>query len=139
MKVRIPSLIPFAASAVGLGVGLVACGSSQARQTDDRQVENAIQASCTSTTPPSCSTSTPQTPHYADVAPILQKSCVPCHPGPAGATQWPLTTYRSIAPWAGAIQDQVCRSAMPPADGGIAIGESDRLTILDWVQCGAPE
>ncbi len=126
----------FAASAVAFGFGLVACGSSPARQTDETQVENAIQASCTATTPPSCSTSTP---HYADVAPILKKSCVPCHPGPPGAAQWPLTMYGSIAPWAGDIEDQVCGNAMPPADGGIAIGASDRLTILDWVQCGAPE
>jgi hypothetical protein len=136
MKGRIPSLMTFAASAMGLGFGLVACGSSPARQTDGTQVENAIQASCAATAPPSCPASTP---HYADVAPILQKSCVPCHPGPPGATQWPLTTYGSIAPWAGVIEDEVCTNAMPPADGGIAIGESDRLTILDWVQCGAPE
>jgi hypothetical protein len=71
--------------------------------------------------------------------PILQKSCVPCHEGSAGAPQWPLTMYSDVAPWAGALQDKLCAGAMPPADGGIALGPSERLTLIDWVQCGAPE
>jgi hypothetical protein len=134
MKVRVPSLIALAAG--GVGLALVACGSSPARETGDSEVANAIRTSCASTAAPSCP---PSTPHYADVVPILQKSCVPCHPGPPGATQWPLTVYGDIAPWAGVIQDQVCQNAMPPLDGGIAIAPSDRLTLLDWAQCGAPE
>jgi hypothetical protein len=135
-KVRIASLMALAAGGVGFGL-LVACGTSApAPQASAVEVENAIQASCMATMPPSCPASTP---HYADVAPILEKSCVPCHPGPAGAPQWPLTVYGDIAPWAGVIQDEVCGNTMPPADGGIGIDPSDRLTILDWVQCGAPE
>jgi hypothetical protein len=133
-KVRIPSLMTLAAG--GVGLVLVGCGSSPARETGDAEVESAIRASCTATTPPSCPASTP---HYADVAPIFQKSCVPCHPGPPGAMQWPLTAYGDIAPWGGVIEDEVCENAMPPVDGGVAIAGSDRLTILDWVQCGAPE
>jgi uncharacterized membrane protein len=125
-----------ALAAGGLWLGLVGCGSSSAHGSGEVDVENAIRTSCTATAPPACSTSTP---HYADVEPILQKSCVPCHPGPAGATQWPLTDYSDNAAWAGAIQDELCASTMPPLDGGIAITQPDRLTILDWVQCGAPE
>jgi hypothetical protein len=132
-KLRIPLR---AIAAGGVGFVVVACGSSSARGTGDVDVENAIRVSCTATVPPTCSTTTP---HYADVAPILQKSCVPCHPGPAGATQWPLTDYADNAAWAGAIQDQVCANTMPPLDGGIAIAPSESLKILDWVQCGAPE
>jgi hypothetical protein len=133
---RIASLMALAAAGVGSGA-LVACGTSApAPQSNAIQVENAIQASCTATMPPSCPASTP---HYADVEPILEKSCVPCHPGPAGSPQWPLTVYGDIAPWAGVIQDEVCGNTMPPVDGGIGIDQSDRLTILDWVQCGAPE
>jgi hypothetical protein len=124
----------FVAGAVGLA--LVACGGSPAPETGETEAENAIQASCAATTRLSCAASTL---HYADVAPILQKSCVPCHPGPAGATQWPLTAYGDVAPWAGVIEDEICENAMPPVDGGIAIDESDRLTILDWVECSAPE
>ena len=138
MRVLLPSLVAFAAGAVG--VVLVACGSSPhaspAPANDDANVEKAILTTCTAKVPPSCSG---PTPHYADVAPILQKSCIPCHPGPPGAVQWPLTAITDIQPWAGVIQDKVCANTMPPLDGGIAIAESDRLTILDWVQCGAPQ
>jgi hypothetical protein len=125
-----------ALAAGGVGLLLVACGGSPGSGAGGENVENAIRNSCAATVPPTCSTSTPR---YADVEPILQKSCVPCHPGPAGATQWPLTEYEDVAPWAGVIQDQLCANAMPPVDGGVAIAEADRLTILDWVECGAPE
>jgi hypothetical protein len=47
--------------------------------------------------------------------------------------------YSDVQPWAGAMQDKLCAGAMPPADGGIVLAPSDRLTLLDWVQCGAPE
>jgi hypothetical protein len=119
----------------GAGLALFACSSSPTRGTSKVDVEDAIRTSCTATTPPMCS----PTPHYADVEPILQKSCVPCHPGPAGATQWPLTTYSDNEAWAGAIQSELCANTMPPVDGGIAIAAADRLTLLDWAQCGAPE
>jgi hypothetical protein len=135
-KVRTSALMARVAGGVGFGL-LVACSSSPAApQATEVEVENAIQASCTATMPPSCPSSIP---HYADVAPILEKSCVPCHPGPVGSPQWPLTVYGDIAPWAGVIQDEVCGNTMPPLDGGVAITQPDRLTILDWVQCGAPE
>jgi hypothetical protein len=132
-------------AAGSVGLVLVGCGGSPARETgdaevasesSDAEVASAIRASCTATTAPSCPASTPD---YTDVAPIFEKSCVPCHPGPPAAMQWPLTSYGDIAPWAGVIEDEVCENAMPPVDGGIAIDPSDRLTILDWVQCGAPE
>jgi hypothetical protein len=126
-------LLTLAAGSAALA--LVACSSSPAPQSGDAKVESAIEATCTATTPPTCTS----TPHYADVLPILNKSCVPCHPGPAGSPQWPLTMYSDIEPWAGVVQDEVCEGAMPPADGGIPIDPSDRLTLLDWVQCGAPE
>lgn len=131
---RAASLMTLAAG--GIGLVLAGCGSSPVPETSDAEVASAILASCTATTAPSCPASTP---HYAEVAPIFQKSCVPCHPGPAAAMQWPLTAYGDIAPWAGVIQDEVCENAMPPVDGGIALDPSDRLTILDWTQCGAPE
>jgi hypothetical protein len=132
-KVRIALLTLVAGG--GVALALAACGSSPAPQSEDAKVDSAIEAACTATTPPSCTS----TPNYADAVPILQKSCVPCHAGSAGAPQWPLTKYIDIEPWAGDIQGKLCAGAMPPADGGIALAPSDRLTLLDWVQCGAPE
>lgn len=121
-------------SACGVALALAACGSSAAPESEGANAEKVIEATCTAMMAPSCTS----TPHYADAVPILQKSCVPCH-GSAGTPQWPLTMYNDIEPWAGAIQDELCSGAMPPADGGIALAPSDRLTLLDWVQCGAPE
>jgi hypothetical protein len=134
MRVLVPLLVALAAGAAGFS--LVACLGGPARANDDAMIANAILTTCAATTPPDCSG---PTLHYGDVVPILQKSCIPCHPGPPDAGQWPLTAYGDVGPWAGVIQDEVCANAMPPLDGGIPIAESDRLTILDWVRCGAPE
>jgi hypothetical protein len=30
-------------------------------------------------------------------------------------------------------------NAMPPLDGGVPITAADRLAILVWLECGAPE
>src|SRR5450432_489635 len=128
MRVVVPSLI--ASAAVAVGLVLVACGSSSGPVANsDTEVAQTIVAACTATVPPSCSG---PTPHYADALPILQKSCIPCHPGAPGSPQWPLTEYADIQPWAGVIEDEICGNAMPPLDGGIAITQSDRLTLLDW-------
>jgi hypothetical protein len=132
LRALVPSLVAFA------GLAAAACGSSStAPSNDDANVEKAIVATCTATMAPSCDDAS--TPDYAQVTPILEKSCVPCHPGPAGAPQWPLTAYTDIQPWAGVILDEVCGNTMPPLDGGIPITASDRLTLLDWAQCGAPQ
>lgn len=137
MNWRVPALLALAAPAAVLLVA--ACGSSgssPSRGSGDIDVASAIQTSCSSTTPPACTKSL----HFADVEPIFQKSCVSCHSGPSGPSgQWPLIVYNDIAPWAGAVQDQLCGNTMPPVDGGVPMAESDRLTILDWVACGAPE
>jgi hypothetical protein len=134
VRIAIPSLIALASGIAG--AVLFACSSNSPAADGDATVEKAIVATCTATMPPSC---TGPIPNYADVTPILEKSCIPCHPGPAGAPQWPLTDYGDIQPWAGVIEDEVCSNAMPPLDGGIAITASDRLTLLDWVQCNAPQ
>jgi hypothetical protein len=127
------ALVALAASSVA--IALAACGGSPAPQTGAADVASAIESSCMATTPPSCTS----TPHYADTMPILRKNCVPCHAGSMDAPQWPLTMYADIAPWATDIQGKLCSGAMPPADGGIVLAPADRLTLLDWVQCGAPE
>jgi hypothetical protein len=133
MRVLISSLATMAA-----GIALVGCSSgSSAPANDDANVQKAIVKVCTATVPPNCDGGS--IPHYAAVTPILEKSCIPCHPGPPGDEQWPLTDYGDIQPWAGVIEDEVCSSAMPPLDGGVPISEADRLTILDWAQCGAPQ
>ncbi|MGO9838107.1 MAG: hypothetical protein ACLP1X_28325 [Polyangiaceae bacterium] len=122
-----------ATSWVGWGV-LMACGNATAGS-DAGTIENAIRTSCQLTTPTACSTPL----QYADVAPILTRSCVPCHSGDAADMAWPLTAYGDVAAWAPLVQYDLCTDQMPPLDGGIAITPADRLAVLDWIQCGDVE
>src|SRR5580658_4018570 len=115
----------------------MACGDAPAGSdaSDAATIENAIQTSCQLT--PSTACSTPL--HYADVAPILTRSCVPCHSGDAADMAWPLTAYGDVAAWAPIVQYDLCTDQMPPLDGGIAIAPADRLAALAWIQCGDVE
>ena len=99
-------------------------------------IENAIRGSCDVTAPTTCPT---PSPHYSDIAPIVQRDCVPCHSGATPDGPWPLTGYKQLADWAGVIQDDLGNCTMPPLDGGVPITAADRLAILVWLQCGAPE
>ena len=82
-----------------------------------------------------------------DVAPILYKNCVGCHrPGEIGPMS--LLTYSDARPHAKAIRDEVGDGNMPPwhADpkyGKFAndrrLSDSDRETLLRWVNNGSPE
>src|SRR5580693_450279 len=94
---RLASLAVLVSTGAGLRL-FVACGGSPAAPVPrDLGVEDAIRISCDVAAPTACPV---PSPHYSDVAPILQKSCVPCHPGPAADPQWPLTEYEDVAPWA---------------------------------------
>src|SRR5437879_8861055 len=55
-----------------------------------------------------------QAPTFAkDVAPILQRSCQPCH-RPGNIAPMSLLTYQDVRPWARAIKQQVVQRNMPP-------------------------
>jgi hypothetical protein len=112
-----------------------ACGDSGAPEPSAAAVEDAIHASCTPDAPVVC---TMPAVHYAEVAPVFQKSCDPCHEDDAADGQWPLTQYDDVYPWASLVRQDLCSNAMPPADGGVPIAAADRLALLAWIQCGAP-
>jgi hypothetical protein len=133
---HLAGLAVVATSCVGSGV-LMACGNSTTASDppDAATIENAIRTSCQLTTATTCSTSL----HYADVVPILSRSCVPCHSADAADMAWPLTAYRDVAAWAPVVQYDLCTDQMPPLDGGIPIATADRLAVLDWIQCGDVE
>jgi hypothetical protein len=83
-----------------------------------------------------------------DVWPILEKRCVTCHQAGEIAPM-PLTSYKQVRPWAGAIREAVLSRAMPPwyaAPGSAHSFRNDRSlskaeveTIAQWVDAGAPE
>ncbi|HSH75902.1 MAG TPA: hypothetical protein VLA09_09495 [Longimicrobiales bacterium] len=86
----------------------------------------------------------------ADVAPILQESCVTCHRENSIAPM-SLRTYREVRPWARAIKNAVQNRVMPPFHYDSDVGsiqnlkddwrlsEEDIETISAWADAGAPQ
>jgi cytochrome c5 len=133
---RFVGLAALAASGLGVAI-LAACSSPTAAPaaSEPAMIESAIQTACNLVGPISCA----NPGHFADVTPILAKSCNPCHTADAAQGEWPLTDYGDVAAWTPLIQRDLCLSLMPPLDGGVALAPADRLAILDWIQCGAAE
>ncbi len=82
-----------------------------------------------------------------DVAPIVFQKCTGCH-HPNDIAPMSLLDYRSARPWAKAIREAVLLKKMPPWFADPAFGhfsndpslsESERRTIIAWVDEGAKE
>src|ERR687896_568112 len=82
-----------------------------------------------------------------DVAPIFFANCTTCH-RPGEIAPMSLLTYKDARPWARAIATQVTNGTMPPwhadpAHGQFAnerrLTDTQKTTILNWVNAGAPE
>ncbi|HEY6989697.1 MAG TPA: tetratricopeptide repeat protein [Bryobacteraceae bacterium] len=82
-----------------------------------------------------------------DIAPIVFRSCAPCH-HTGGAGPFPLLTYEDVRKHAGQIADVTRSRFMPPwlPEQGYGDFEDERRlttgeiqTIQDWVAHGAPE
>jgi hypothetical protein len=77
-------------------------------------------------------------PKYADVAPIFERRCVSCHLGvPDGP--WSLSDWQHIADWQSIIRSELLNCTMPPQDSDVRMTNAERLEILTWIRCGAPE
>src|SRR5215467_14742213 len=87
-----------------------------------------------------------------DVAPILQRSCQPCH-HPDGVAPMSLVTYEDVRPWARALKTRTAlrtqRGAMPPwfveKNIGIqkfkhdpSLSEEEIASLAKWTDSGAP-
>jgi hypothetical protein len=93
---------------------------------------------------------TPVTSKYdynRDVFPLLREHCAGCHfeGGPAPMS---LTTYKSAAPWAESIREELTKGRMPPwpvdpasppVKGGHPIRSRDIDVIVVWAAGGVPE
>ena len=83
---------------------------------------------------------------YADVAPILQARCQPCHrPGQVGP--FSLLTYDQARRWADSIREVVDEYRMPPWHADPRLGRfandrsltpRERATLMAWVDQGTP-
>jgi hypothetical protein len=82
-----------------------------------------------------------------DVAPIVFAKCAGCH-RPGEVAPMPLTSFKEVRPWAGAIREKVASRVMPPWHADRAYGtfrnnpslsQPEIDTIVSWVNAGAPE
>lgn len=91
-------------------------------------------AGCGSPTP-TCPSTAPS--FSADVLPILESRCAPCH-GPGGVEAGrPLVDYASVHASRTSVLTQVFYCKMPPA-GASPLTADEKLTILSWLACEAP-
>lgn len=79
-----------------------------------------------------------------DVAPILEKSCLPCH-SPGGVAPWSMDDYSKVKGWGRMIREVVRVGRMPPwqADGhygtfnnDIALTPEEMRTLVHWIEGG---
>jgi hypothetical protein len=101
-------------------------------------------AACTSSVNPSCPRDEPSScpstmPSYAnDVAPLIDQYCSQCHNPQGSAFDIELSTYSALYDQRSEALDQLydCEMPMSPAPQPTA---ADRVTLLAWFVCGAPD
>jgi hypothetical protein len=76
-------------------------------------------------------------PTYADVEPILERSCRTCHGSDAVNGPWPLEDYPHVLAWSDSMRDEILNCLMPPKEAPPLTPE-DRLTMMEWIRCGLP-
>jgi uncharacterized membrane protein len=111
-----------------VGSALAACSADDASPPQTSEACETLQASCPA-----------PRPTFSNVAPIFGQRCAtPCHSGTPNGP-WPLATYEHIFEWQNEIKARLTECAMPPPGSGVSITTEERLAILSWIECGAPE
>jgi len=116
------------AGALSLYLG-AACGGHGASTPD---------GACPMDLPPSCPSPAPS--YSTQVNDIIQTYCVPCHSPTGIESALPFVTYDDITGSPGRFTDmlgQVHACRMPPPDAAQPL-EADRVALLGWLVCGAP-
>lgn len=83
-----------------------------------------------------CSTQTLS--YTADIAPIMNDRCMPCHAPGGEESTIPFTTYKQVFSERMSIASQLVGCDMPP-DGSPQLTADERKQILDWLSCGAAQ
>jgi hypothetical protein len=111
------------------GAVAIACSSS-----NDASDGGGAGGSCESA--PSCPDA--GAPSYqTQIVPILQASCIPCH-GPSGTAGYDEDTYADVYNQFGSMLSFVNDCEMPPLNGP-ELSNADRITLTEWLRCGAPD
>ncbi len=92
-------------------------------------------AACPADLPAACPSPAPS--FDGSVHDVIVRRCAICH-GPNGENPGrPLETYEQIVPQRSEMLSQVYACRMPPP-GAAPPTESERLALLGWLVCGAP-
>ena len=120
---------------LGIGAvawGLLACSGSGS---GDPQ-EGGDASACPQDLPASCPSKVPS--YKADVEPIVQRRCAPCHlNGGVEAATHNFGTYDGIYRDRSDVLSQVYSCRMPQAPAP-ALSTAERALVLDWLVCHAP-
>ncbi len=82
-----------------------------------------------------------------DIAPLLQRSCVPCH-SPGNIAPWSMTNHTIVRDYAPLMKDEIMTRRMPPwhADRQPQAYHNDEMLkaedlamLVDWIDRGAPK
>lgn len=108
------------AFAIGVALALASCGTDP---------------SCPKDTPSSCPSPTPS--YATDVAPIIMTYCADCHSPTGQAPDRLLQTYAQVYSRRASVLSFTATCQMPPPDFPQPT-EQERVTLLGWLACGAP-
>ena len=85
------------------------------------------------------------TPAYADdIAPLLRRSCVPCH-SEGGGAPFALSNHTAVRRWSGMIREALLAKSMPPwfADPQFgsflndpSLSPEETARLIDWIEAG---
>ncbi len=91
---------------------------------------------CPNDLPQSCVTPAPS--YATQVSPIFAAYCLTCHSSGGQESGYPLVTYEEIYGNRSAVLDQAYSCRMPPANEPQPT-EAERLLLLQWLVCEAPQ
>jgi len=133
-------------TAAGLSVLVLVAGCPDPKGNDpnlpDYVPDGADVISRAAACPPALPNSCPQAPSYSiDIAPLVKRSCLPCHAPGGVAADRDLTTYRNLVRLQTTDMVQVNGCIMPPPDAGADAGLTldERVELLQWFVCGSPD
>lgn len=90
----------------------------------------------------------PQPSYKTDVLPVLQTKCLLCHspadpdggPNSRYSSPYDFSTYALQLENKGTLLTDILICKMPNLDAGATpLDEAERLTLMDWLVCGAPD
>lgn len=120
-----------------MALALSAVGCSVCEPTVSGSVcTNAPVENCPNDLPSSCVTPMPS--YQTQVSQIFSAYCVTCHSPGGQESNFPLENYEQIYSLRSPVLDQIYSCRMP-LSGQPQPTETERLLVLQWLVCGAPQ